>query len=113
MRALVVVAAVSLLLVAGAAQAYLVTVTKSSATVGTSSSQVLAANSGRAMLKLVNASDVNIDCAYGEAAVTGEGDRLSAAGGGVFYDVAVPAGAVFCVAESGSGKAIVIMEGTR
>lgn len=50
-------------------------------TVGNTTTSVLAANTGRGFLSLVNDSDTVIYLKFGEAAVMNEGIRLNASGG--------------------------------
>lgn len=51
------------------------------ATVGTTSALVLASQSTRVFAEIINISDTDIDLAFGEAAVVGQGPRLVANGG--------------------------------
>lgn len=51
------------------------------ATVGTTSTLVLATQAGRVFSQIINISDADVDLAFGEAAVYGQGARLISNGG--------------------------------
>jgi hypothetical protein len=82
----------------------------SSATVGTSSASVLAANTGRVFLALVNDSDTAIYIEFGGAASVNDGWRLNANGGGIIFDSVVPTDQIFAISASASKK-LLILEG--
>lgn len=80
--------------------------------VGTSSTLVLAANSSRRFLFLVNDSDENIYVSLGAAAVANEGILLTAGGGALTLDIAsMWQGAIYAICASG-GKNLTVSEGT-
>jgi hypothetical protein len=87
-------------------------VLNSAVDVGTSSTLVLAANSSRRYLFLVNDSDENIYLSLGSAATLNEGILLTSQGGALTLDTsAMYAGAIYAISESG-GKNLVICEGS-
>lgn len=80
--------------------------------VGSSSTLVLAANSSRRFLFLVNDSDENIYVSLGAAAVVGEGILLTAGGGALTLDIAAMwQGSIFAICTSGS-KNLTVSEGS-
>jgi hypothetical protein len=81
-------------------------------TVGVASTLVLAANSSRRFLFLVNDSDENIYVSLGSAAVLNEGILLTAGGGALTLDVAsMWLGAIYCICLSGT-KGLTVSEGS-
>lgn len=82
--------------------------TSATATMGSSSVQILAANDRRHSARIVNPSDVGIWIGYGAAAVIGTGDYIPA-GGGVLEISEFSGmwrGTVTGIAASGTGKVI-------
>ena len=80
-------------------------------TIGSTSTQIKAANASRKLLALVNNSDVNIFISLGTAAVMNSGIRLNANGGNIVLASPVYMGAVFGITAAG-GKSLVGVEGT-
>lgn len=88
------------------------TATNTSVTVGTSSTAVLAANTDRKILILVNASDEAIYISLSSTAVQGDGIYLSPSGGALTLDLqGMYTGAVSAICASGS-KELTVMEAT-
>jgi len=82
------------------------------ATVGTTSTLVLGANSQRRFLFLVNDSDENIYISLGSAASMNEGILLTPGGGSLNLDTAsMYAGPLYAICASG-GKNVTISEGS-
>lgn len=82
------------------------------ATIGLTSTLVLAANSQRRWLFLVNDSDENIYVSLGSAAVVGSGILLTPGGGALTLDTAsMFAGDVYAICASG-GKNLTVSEGS-
>lgn len=80
--------------------------------VGSSSTLVLASNSSRRFLFLVNDSDENIYVSLGSAAVVNEGILLTAGGGALTLDIAAMwLGEINAICASGS-KNLTISEGS-
>lgn len=87
-------------------------VINSGVSVGTSSTLVLAANSSRRYLFLVNDSDEAIYVSLGAAAVMNEGILLTAGGGALTLDTtSMYAGAIYAICLTG-GKNLTICEGS-
>lgn len=80
-------------------------------TIGSSSTEIKAANASRKILALVNNSDVNIFISLGSAAVMNQGIRLNANGGNIVLASPVYMGAVYGITAAG-GKSLVGVEGT-
>lgn len=80
-------------------------------TIGSTSTEIKAANASRKILALVNNSDVNIFISLGSAAVMNSGIRLNANGGNIVLASPVYMGAVYGITASG-GKSLVGVEGT-
>ena len=85
-------------------------ITNFNVSVGSSSTQVLAANSSRKLLILVNDSDEAIYVSLGAAATLNNGIRLNANGGALALDDPIYKGVVNAISISGSKK-IVGIEG--
>lgn len=77
----------------------------------------VSARDTRRILVLINMSDTAISCKFGQAAVVSEGIVLNPtgtagqAGGSIFFDVAVPTGALNCIHGGSGSKAVLITEG--
>jgi hypothetical protein len=80
-------------------------------TIGSTSTEIKAANESRKMLALVNNSDVNIFISLGSAAVMNSGIRLNANGGNIVLASPVYMGSVFGIAAT-NGHSLVGVEGT-
>jgi len=78
--------------------------------IGTSSTQVLAANSNRKLLILVNDSDEAIYVSLGATATLNNGIRLNASGGALALDNPIYKGVVNAISANGS-KTLVGAEG--
>jgi hypothetical protein len=85
-------------------------ITNFNVSVGTSSTQVLAANSNRKLLILVNDSDEAIYVSLGATATLNNGIRLNANGGALALDNPIFKGVVNAVSQNGS-KTLVGAEG--
>ncbi len=85
-------------------------ITNFSVSIGTSSTQVLAANSGRKLLILVNDSDEPIYVSLGATATLNNGIRLNASGGALALDNPIYKGVVNAISANGS-KTLVGAEG--
>jgi len=83
------------------------TATNAAVTVGSSSTTVLAANTGRKGFSLVNDSDETIYVSFSGTAVSGEGIRLNEKGGSVTDDVYQ--GVITAICASG-GKNLTVIE---
>ena len=79
--------------------------------IGTTSTEIKAANESRKMLALVNNSAVNIFISLGSAAVMNSGIRLNANGGSIVIADPVYMGAVYGIAGTASNS-VVGVEGT-
>lgn len=80
--------------------------------IGSSSTLVLASNSSRRFLFLVNDSDENIYVSLGSAAVLNEGILLTAGGGALTLDIAAMwLGEIYAICLSGS-KNLTVSEGS-
>lgn len=77
-------------------------ITNFNVSVGSSNTQVLAANSSRKLLILVNDSDENIYIALGETAILNSGIRLNKKGGSLTLDDPKYTGVVNAICSSGS-----------
>jgi len=85
-------------------------ITNFNVSVGTSSTQVLAANSNRKLLILVNDSDEPIYVSLGGTATLNNGIRLNASGGALALDNPIYKGVVNAISANGS-KTLVGAEG--
>jgi hypothetical protein len=85
-------------------------ITNFNVSVGTSSTQVLAANSNRKLLILVNDSDEPIYVSLGATASLNNGIRLNASGGALALDNPIFKGVVNAISANGS-KTLVGAEG--
>jgi hypothetical protein len=85
-------------------------ITNFNVSVGTSSTQVLAANSNRKLLILVNDSDEPIYVSLGATATLNNGIRLNASGGALALDNPIYKGVVNAISANGS-KTLVGAEG--
>ena len=85
-------------------------ITNFSVSIGTSSTQVLAANSNRKLLILVNDSDEPIYVSLGATATLNNGIRLNASGGALALDNPIFKGVVNAISDNGS-KTLVGAEG--
>lgn len=85
-------------------------ITNFSVSIGTSSTQVLAPNSGRKLLILVNDSDEPIYVSLGATATLNNGIRLNASGGALALDNPIYKGVVNAISANGS-KTLVGAEG--
>ena len=85
-------------------------ITNFNVSVGTSSTQVLAANSNRKLLILVNDSDEPIYVCLGATATLNNGIRLNASGGALALDNPIYKGVVNAISANGS-KTLVGAEG--
>ncbi len=85
-------------------------ITNFNVSIGTSSTQVLAANSGRKLLILVNDSDEPIYVSLGATATLNNGIRLNASGGALALDNPIYKGVVNAISANGS-KTLVGAEG--
>lgn len=85
-------------------------ITNLNVSIGTSSTQVLAANSNRKLLILVNDSDENIYVSLGGTATLNNGIRLNANGGSFVLDNPIYKGVVNAISSSGS-KTLAGVEG--
>ena len=85
-------------------------ITNFNVSIGTSSTQVLAANSGRKLLILVNDSDEPIYVSLGATATLNNGIRLNASGGALALDNPIFKGVVNAISANGS-KTLVGAEG--
>lgn len=87
-------------------------VLNSAVSVGNTSTLVLAANSSRRYLFLVNDSDENIYVSLGSAAVMNEGILLTSQGGALTLDTtSMYIGAIYAICSSGT-KNLTICEGS-
>lgn len=83
----------------------------------TTSSAAASSRESRRLLVVVNMSDTAISCKFGATAVVSEGivlnpqDSSGRAGGTMFFDVAVPLGALNCIHGGSGNKALSITEG--
>lgn len=83
------------------------------ASLGTSSAQLLADNERRKYALIVNSSDVGVWLAFGETAVVGTGVYLAPAGGSYEIDSEnLYCGPINAIAASGSSKVVGIVEFT-
>ena len=82
--------------------------TSGSITVGTASTQVLAANSSRVAAIIVNDSDQNIYLTYGTPAVTSSGILLNPNGGNIVEDIYT--GVITAIAPSGNSNNLTVTE---
>jgi len=79
--------------------------------VDTNSTQVLASNSLRKHVTLINSSDVVLWLGFGEAAVVGQGVYIEAGGGAYEIDGSnLFTGVVYAIAASGASKKCVGVE---
>lgn len=85
-------------------------ITNFNVSIGTSSTQVLAANSSRKLLILVNDSDEPIYVSLGATATLNNGIRLNASGGALALDNPIYKGVVNAISANGS-KTLVGAEG--
>ena len=85
-------------------------ITNFNVSIGTSSTQVLAANSSRKLLILVNDSDEPIYVSLGATATLNNGIRLNASGGALALDNPIFKGVVNAISANGS-KTLVGAEG--
>ena len=85
-------------------------ITNFNVSIGTSSTQVLAANSNRKLLILVNDSDEPIYVSLGGTATLNNGIRLNASGGALALDNPIFKGIVNAISANGS-KTLVGAEG--
>ncbi len=85
-------------------------ITNFNVSIGTSSTQVLAANSSRKLLILVNDSDQPIYVSLGATATLNNGIRLNASGGALALDNPIFKGVVNAISANGS-KTLVGAEG--
>jgi hypothetical protein len=85
-------------------------ITNFNVSIGTSSTQVLAANSNRKLLILVNDSDEPIYVSLGTTATLNNGIRLNASGGALALDNPIFKGVVNAISANGS-KTLVGAEG--
>jgi hypothetical protein len=85
-------------------------ITNFNVSIGTSSTQVLAANSNRKLLILVNDSDEPIYVSLGATATLNNGIRLNASGGALALDNPIFKGVVNAISANGS-KTLVGAEG--
>lgn len=85
-------------------------ITNFNVSIGTSSTQVLAANSSRKLLILVNDSDEAIYVSLGATATLNNGIRLNASGGALALDNPIFKGVVNAISANGS-KTLVGAEG--
>jgi microcystin-dependent protein len=80
-------------------------------------STAVSARATRRMLVIQNVSDASISCKFGAAAVVTEGIVLNPqgaagqAGGSLFFDVAVPVGALNCIHGGSGTKNVLLTEG--
>jgi hypothetical protein len=81
-------------------------ITNFAVTVGTSSTQVLAANSNRKLLILVNDSDETMYVSLGATATLNNGIRLNSNGGALALDDPIFKGIVNAICISGSKKLV-------
>lgn len=86
-------------------------ITNFAATIGSSSTEVLAANTNRKIVILVNDSDEAIYIALGASATMNSGIRLNANGGALVLDDPIYKGVINAICSSGSKK-LVGVEGT-
>ena len=102
---------------AGAAvQLPVVTLTHTAVSVTTSSAEIIAAQSTREYLIIVNISDTRIDCKVGAAAVAGEGIPLYPTGGSFEMSPGfsnLDTRAINCIHVGSGNKVINITVGTR
>ena len=77
-------------------------ITNFNVSIGTSSTQVLAANSSRKLLILVNDSDEPIYVSLGATATLNNGIRLNASGGALALDSPIFKGVVHAISANGS-----------
>lgn len=92
-----------------------VTLTHTTAAMGTSTAAVLAASSDRKYALIINDSDTVVYLKLGAAAVANEGIRLTASGGS--FEMSPQIGnldqrAINGIIGSGSGKVVVVSQGT-
>lgn len=85
---------------------------RSTASLGTSSTQLVAANAQRKYLIIENVGTVNIGCSYTTAVIGGAGTvTLVPNGSWTFEGNFIYTGAIKCIAASGSSNVVTIFEG--
>jgi len=76
--------------------------TDTDVSVGGSSTTLLAANTNRRYIGVVNTGSSDIRIRFNQAATTGTGIQLKASGGAIVFDRVVPTGALNAISESGT-----------
>ena len=108
------VATFALMLLASSAEAQKVIINDDTpANVATSTTQVLAANTKRTFLALINDSDTVIYCRFGSAAVLNRGFRLNANGGSLLLDQKFIQSVVNCIHGDSGSKVLLVNEGVQ